>query len=66
MNICIARRGALARYDDGILTDYSAMIRMWSAFDRSIDSFNRQCGLRPRQVRANQNNSGPASRKRER
>ena len=33
------------RYDDGVTLDYASMIRMWSALDRSIARFNRQCGV---------------------
>ena len=33
------------RYDDGVTLDYASMIRMWSALDRSITRFNRQCGV---------------------
>jgi hypothetical protein len=33
------------RYDDGVAVDYAFMIRMWSAFDRSLSAFERKCGL---------------------
>lgn len=33
------------RYDDGIVVDYATMIRMWSTLDRSVNAFNRNCGI---------------------
>jgi hypothetical protein len=38
------------RYDDGVAVDYAFMIRMWSALDRSISRFNRECGVMPRRA----------------
>jgi len=32
-------------YDDGIVVDYATMIRMWCTLDRSVASFNRDCGI---------------------
>jgi hypothetical protein len=32
-------------YDDGIQIDYSMLIRLWSAFDRSLTTFNQRCGV---------------------
>lgn len=45
MNVNIAEAGPMRRFDDGIIADYAVMIRMWSAFDRSIAEFDRECGL---------------------
>lgn len=44
MGECIQRLTNPERYHDGISLDYSAMMRMWSAFDRSLSAFNRRCG----------------------
>ena len=35
------------RLDDGVTIDYAFLMRMWSAFDRSITRFNRECGVLP-------------------
>ena len=32
-------------FDDGIVVDYATMIRMWCTLDRSIASFDRNCGI---------------------
>lgn len=47
MNTYIPRLDLIDRYDDGVSVDYASMIRMWSAFDRSISTFNRRCGVVP-------------------
>ena len=36
---------SIDRYADGIGSDYSMQIKMWSAFDRSLMAFNRRCGI---------------------
>ena len=36
---------SIDRYVDGVAVDYAFMIRMWSAFDRSLTAFERKCGL---------------------
>lgn len=33
------------RLDDGVPVDYAMMMRMWSAFHRSIIAFERECGV---------------------
>jgi hypothetical protein len=45
MSTYIPRPASNDRYDDGLPLDYASMIRMWSAFDRSISAFNRECGV---------------------
>ncbi|MGD9564043.1 MAG: hypothetical protein AB7F88_17330 [Pyrinomonadaceae bacterium] len=45
MNTSIRKTESIDRYDDGIVLDYASMIRMWSAFDRSLAAFNRKCGV---------------------
>lgn len=45
MSTYIPKPGTSDRYDDGVILDYASMIRMWSAFDRSISAFNRECGV---------------------
>lgn len=45
MSTYIPRPESSDRYDDGVSLDYASMIRMWSAFDRSISAFNRECGV---------------------
>ena len=45
MELCLNSFDSTDRFDDGIMVDYAFMIRMWSAFDRSITRFNRECGL---------------------
>lgn len=45
MEICLNNFDSVTKYDDGVAVDYAFMIRMWSAFDRSIDAFERRCGL---------------------
>jgi hypothetical protein len=44
MDTCLS---SIDRYDDGVVVDYAYMIRMWSALDRSISKFNRECGVLP-------------------
>lgn len=45
MEIELVQMNTARRIDDGMTVDYAAMIRMWSAFHRSISSFNRKCGV---------------------
>jgi hypothetical protein len=45
MKTYIPRLDSINRYDDGITLDYASMIRMWTAFDRSLNAFNRECGV---------------------
>lgn len=45
MNTYFPRPESMDRYDDGVAADYASMIRMWSAFDRSLNTFNRRCGV---------------------
>ncbi len=45
MDNYIPRPESMDRYDDGVTLDYASMIRMWSAFDRSLSTFNRRCGV---------------------
>lgn len=45
MEICLNSFDSTDRYDDGVTVDYAFMIRMWSALDRSITRFNRECGV---------------------
>ena len=48
MEICMNSFSSVDRYDDGVTVDYAFMIRMWSALDRSIARFNRECGAMPK------------------
>jgi hypothetical protein len=48
MEICMNSFSSIDRYDDGVTVDYAFMIRMWSALDRSIARFNRECGVMPK------------------
>ncbi|HTH37180.1 MAG TPA: hypothetical protein VL572_04400 [Pyrinomonadaceae bacterium] len=45
MEIYMNSFASIDRYDDGVTLDYAFMIRMWSALDRSIARFNRECGV---------------------
>jgi hypothetical protein len=45
MSTYIPRPESMDRYDDGVAIDYASMIRMWSAFDRSLNAFKRRCGV---------------------
>ena len=45
METCLNTFSSIDRYDDGVTVDYAFMIRMWSALDRSIARFNRECGV---------------------
>lgn len=45
MEIRVNSSAAANRYVDGVKSDYETMIRLWSAFDRSLKSFNRRCGV---------------------
>ena len=54
METCLNSFSSIDRYDDGVTVDYAFMIRMWSALDRSIARFNRECGvIMPKRVSAN-------------
>ncbi|HMQ03300.1 MAG TPA: hypothetical protein PKD26_05245 [Pyrinomonadaceae bacterium] len=44
MGICFETLSSAYRLDDGLTMDYSTMIRMWSALDRSLKAFSRRCG----------------------
>ena len=46
---------SMDHYDDGISVNYAMMLRMWSAFDRSMAAFDRKCGLSPRRKKAEPN-----------
>ena len=45
MDTCFNTFSNIDRYDDGVAVDYAFMIRMWSAFDRSLAAFERSVGL---------------------
>ena len=45
MESCLNSFSSIDRFDDGVTVDYAFMIRMWSALDRSIARFNRECGV---------------------
>jgi hypothetical protein len=45
MDTCLNSFSTIDRYDDGVAVDYAFMIRMWSAFDRSLTAFERKVGL---------------------
>jgi hypothetical protein len=45
MESCLNSFASIDRFDDGVTVDYAFMIRMWSALDRSIARFNRECGV---------------------
>ena len=45
MESCLNSFASIDRLDDGVTVDYAFMIRMWSALDRSIARFNRECGV---------------------
>lgn len=45
MNTFTQSQNSTERYDDGVESDYASMIRMWSAFDRSLNAFKRECGV---------------------
>ena len=42
MDTCLNSFSSIDRYDDGVAVDYAFMIRMWSAFDRSLAAFERK------------------------
>ena len=56
METCWSSFSFTDRYDDGVTVDYAFMIRMWSALDRSITRFNRECGvIKPKRVATDRN-----------
>ncbi len=50
-----AAYSSIDRFDDGVSVNYSTMLRLWGAFDRSITAFNRNCGVIPKRRRPESN-----------